>query len=155
MFEQTFKNIDDVLWKEAGCTTELDYTEQTSWILFLKYLDDLEQERALAAELVSKPYSFIIDKQHRWSKWAAPKKADGNFDHDKALTGDDLIATRHYHDFEPKTGEEFELQDRLLRTGEQSFVLMVAGEKPGDPEIAKSISPTGVFDWYRDCPATS
>jgi len=26
-FEQTFKNIDDVLWKEAGCTTELDYTE--------------------------------------------------------------------------------------------------------------------------------
>jgi type I restriction enzyme M protein len=92
MFEQTFKNIDDVLWKEAGCTTELDYTEQTSWILFLKYLDDLEQERALAAELVSKPYSFIIDKQHRWSKWAAPKKADGSFDHDKALTGDDLIA---------------------------------------------------------------
>src|ERR1700682_3032100 len=92
MFEQTFKNIDDVLWKEAGCTTELDYTEQTSWILFLKYLDDLEQERALAAELVSKPYSFIIDKQHRWSKWAAPKKSDGSFDHDKALTGDDLIA---------------------------------------------------------------
>lgn len=32
MFEQTFKNIDDVLWKEAGCTTELDYTEQTSWL---------------------------------------------------------------------------------------------------------------------------
>lgn len=92
MFEQTFKNIDDVLWKEAGCTTELDYTEQTSWILFLKYLDDLEQERALAAELVSKPYTFIIDNQHRWSKWAAPKKADGSFDHDKALTGDDLIA---------------------------------------------------------------
>ena len=29
---------------------------------------------------------------------------------------------------------------------------MVAGEKPGDPEIAKSISPTGVFDWYQDCP---
>lgn len=37
MFEQTFKNIDDVLWKEAGCSSELDYTEQTSWLLFLKY----------------------------------------------------------------------------------------------------------------------
>jgi hypothetical protein len=48
-FEQTFKNIDDVLWKESGCTTELDYTEQSSWILFLKYLDDLEHERALKA----------------------------------------------------------------------------------------------------------
>ncbi len=42
MFEQVFKNIDDVLWKEAGCTTELDYTEQTSWLLFLKYLDALD-----------------------------------------------------------------------------------------------------------------
>jgi type I restriction enzyme M protein len=50
-FEQTFKNIYDVLWKEAGCTTELDYTEQSSWMLFLKYLDDLEHEQALKAEL--------------------------------------------------------------------------------------------------------
>ena len=46
MFEQAFKNIDDVLWKEAGCTTELDYTEQISWLLFLKYLDSLEQGKA-------------------------------------------------------------------------------------------------------------
>lgn len=45
-FEQVFKNVDDVLWKEAGWTTELDYTEQTSWLLFLKYLDGLEQDRA-------------------------------------------------------------------------------------------------------------
>ncbi|ANW05256.1 N-6 DNA methylase [Bradyrhizobium icense] len=90
-FEQTFKNLDDVLWKEAGCTTELDYTEQSSWMLFLKYLDDLEQERALKAELEGKPYKFIIDKEHQWSVWAAPKKADASLDHDKALTGDDLI----------------------------------------------------------------
>ncbi|NQV48219.1 MAG: type I restriction-modification system subunit M N-terminal domain-containing protein [Rhodospirillaceae bacterium] len=92
MFEQTFKNIDDVLWKEAGCTTELDYTEQTSWMLFLKYLDDLERERAMEAELLGKPYEFIIDDAHRWSSWAVPKKPDGTFDHDTALTGDDLIA---------------------------------------------------------------
>jgi type I restriction enzyme M protein len=91
MFEQTFKNIDNVLWKEAGCTTELDYTEQTSWLLFLKYLDDLEQEKALEAELVGKSYTFILDEEHRWLSWAAPKKADGNLDHDNALIGDDLI----------------------------------------------------------------
>jgi type I restriction enzyme M protein len=91
MFEQTFKNIDNVLWKEAGCTTELDYTEQTSWILFLKYLDDLEHARAMEAELEGKTYTPIIDAAHKWSKWAAPKKRDGSFDHDKALTGDDLI----------------------------------------------------------------
>ena len=91
MFEQTFKNIDDVLWKEAGCATELDYTEQTSWILFLKYLDDLERANQQKAELAGKKYQPIIDAKHRWSAWAAPKKKDGSFDHDKALTGDDLI----------------------------------------------------------------
>lgn len=91
MFEQTFKNIDDVLRQEAGCTTELDYTEQSSWILFLKYLDDLERERAIRAELEDKPYSYIIDAKHRWSAWAALKKADGALDRDKAMTGDDLI----------------------------------------------------------------
>ncbi|MFE8069869.1 N-6 DNA methylase [Marinobacteraceae bacterium S3BR75-40.1] len=91
MFEQTFRNIDDVLWKEAGCATELDYTEQTSWMLFLKYLDDLEFERSQEAELRGQSYRFIIDEKHRWSQWAAPKKADGSFDHDNALTGDDLI----------------------------------------------------------------
>ncbi len=91
MFEQTFKKIDDVLWKEAGCASELDYTEQTSWMLFLKYLDDLEHERSMGAELVGKSYDFIIDEQFRWSSWAAPKDAKGHFDHDTALTGDDLI----------------------------------------------------------------
>lgn len=90
-FEQTFKAIDNVLRNEAGQTTELDYTEQTSWTLFLKYLDDLEEERATRAELEGKPYKPIIDKPHRWTTWAAPRKPDSSFDHDRALTGDDLI----------------------------------------------------------------
>jgi type I restriction enzyme M protein len=90
MFEQAFKNIDDVLWKEAGCTTELDYTEQTSWLLFLKYLDGLEQDKADEAALDGKKYNFILDKPYRWEVWAAPKDKDGNIDHNKALTGDDL-----------------------------------------------------------------
>lgn len=53
MFEQTFKNIDDVLRKEAGCATELDYTEQTSWMLFLKYhsLNDAVRELGAAADI--------------------------------------------------------------------------------------------------------
>jgi len=91
MFEQTFKNIDDILHKDAGCSSELDYTEQTSWMLFLKYLDDLEHEKSLAAELMVEEYSYIIDPQHRWNAWAAPKDARGNFDHNNALTGSDLM----------------------------------------------------------------
>jgi len=90
MFEQAFRNIDDVLRKEAGCTTELDYTEQTSWLLFLKYLDSLEQDRATEAELEGKKYAFILDRPYRWESWAAPKGKDGKLDHNTALTGDDL-----------------------------------------------------------------
>jgi len=59
-----------------------------------------------------------------------------------------LIATRIYHDFDPKAGEEYELRDRLFRTGERSFVLIVAGELPGDPEVEKSLSLASVFGWY-------
>ncbi len=90
MFEQAFKNIDDVLRKEAGCTTELDYTEQTSWLLFLKYLDALEQDKADEAGLDRKKYTFFLDKPYRWDEWAAPKGKDGQIDHNKAKTGDDL-----------------------------------------------------------------
>jgi type I restriction enzyme M protein len=90
MFEQTFKNIDDILWKEAGCQSELDYVEQTSWIIFLKYLDDLEKDRRAKAELVGKDYEYIISRAYRWENWAAPKTKDGKPDHHKALTGDDL-----------------------------------------------------------------
>lgn len=97
MFEQTFKNIDDVLWKDAGCGSELDYVEQTSWVLFLKYLDDLERDRATSAELTGESYTPIIDPEYQWSAWAAPKiKVERagtervEVDHN-ALTGDDLL----------------------------------------------------------------
>ena len=90
MFEQVFRNIDDILRKEAGCTTELDYTEQSSWLLFLKYLDELERDRALEAELEGRAYTRILDGPYRWTEWAAPKRPDGTPDHDRALTGDDL-----------------------------------------------------------------
>jgi len=59
MFEQVFRNIDDVLRKEDGCTTELDYTEQTSWILFLKYLDEMEEDRKIEAQLRGRAYTPI------------------------------------------------------------------------------------------------
>ena len=91
MFEQAFKNIDDILHKDAGCTSELDYTEQSSWLLFLKYLDALEREKAMEAELEGHKYDWLLQKKYRWESWAAPKGRDGKLDHDKALTGPDLI----------------------------------------------------------------
>jgi type I restriction enzyme M protein len=95
-FEQAFRNIDDVLWKDSGCTSELDYTEQTSWILFLKYLDDLEADKQMHAELRGKDYTPIIAASFRWPVWACPKKKKENselveLDHKKTLTGPDLV----------------------------------------------------------------
>ncbi|HRY36272.1 MAG TPA: N-6 DNA methylase [Candidatus Magasanikbacteria bacterium] len=90
MFEQSLKNIDDILHQDSGCATELDYIEQTSWILFLKYLDDLEKDRETSAKLAGKKYEYIIDPQYRWEKWAMPKNKDGKIDHNTALSGDDL-----------------------------------------------------------------
>ena len=54
MFEQTFNNIDNILRKDDGCGTELDYVEQSSWVLFLKYLYDLEKAKSIDAQLKEK-----------------------------------------------------------------------------------------------------
>lgn len=85
MFEQIFKNVDDVLWKDAGCGSELDYVEQTSWVLFLKYLDDLEKEKKISYELAGKTYESVIAPEFQWSVWAMPKDKNGKLDHNKAI----------------------------------------------------------------------
>ncbi len=81
MFEQTFKNIDNTLRNDANCETELDYAEQSSWALFLKWLDDYEKDKEAIFRLENKEYNSILEDKYRWSSWA-------NFNN--SLTGDDL-----------------------------------------------------------------
>ncbi len=90
MFEQTFKNIDDILWKDSGCSTELDYAEQSSWILFLKWLDDYEKDKEIKAKLENKKFKPTLDKEFQWSTWAIVKDNSGKVDFNKTLTGPDL-----------------------------------------------------------------
>lgn len=92
LFEQTFKNIDDILYKDAGSDSELDYIGQTSWVMFLRYLDELEADKADEAELKGEEYNFILAEAYRWQNWAMPKDEEGNLDHHKAITGPDLVA---------------------------------------------------------------
>ncbi len=91
MFENAFNNIDRAMRNDEGLSSELDYAEQTSWLLFLKYLDDLEQERQDQAELEGRDYTPILDEAYRWQTWAAPKDDEGELDHNAAKTGQDLI----------------------------------------------------------------
>ena len=92
MYENAFNQIERALRAEEGIANELDYVEQTSWVLFLKYLHDLENERRDRAELNGESYQPIIDGPHRWDLWAAPKDTAGGFDHHAARIGDDLVA---------------------------------------------------------------
>ena len=91
-FTQTFKNIDDILFKDAGADGEIDYIEQASWILFLRYLESLEQDKEDQASLEGKDYQYILDEKYRWSNWAKPQSKDETGSHHLELTGPDLVA---------------------------------------------------------------
>ena len=90
-YEQTLKAVDNTLREDAGCSTSIDYIEQTSWILFLKYLSDLEKERIDEATLKGEEYKPLFEEEFSWDNWAVPKKADGSQDIVNVLTGDDLL----------------------------------------------------------------
>lgn len=134
MFENTFKNIDNLLWKDAGCSTALDYVEQSSWILFLKYLNDYEIEKRIGAELMGQEYSCVIPENISWSKWACPMNDKGERDVNNALTGEDLLdfvnltlfpnlkkfknSAPSYNSIEYKIGEIFsEVKNRITDGG--------------------------------------
>lgn len=90
-YESTFNAIDGILRNEEGCSTELDYIEQTSWLLFCKYVDDLEADLETQAVLDGKYYTRIIPEPLQWHKWAAPYDAEGHLDIVHAMTGEVLV----------------------------------------------------------------
>jgi type I restriction enzyme M protein len=83
--------ITDILRRDDGINGAMAYTEQISWILFLKFLNDYEQNKSDEALLNNKKYTYVIDEKHRWSTWACPKDSNGKPDLKNSLTGDDLI----------------------------------------------------------------
>lgn len=90
-YESIFNAIDGILRNEAGCSNELDYIEQTSWLLFLRYLDDMEHDMELNAQLNGNTYRRILPATLQWSTWAAPKDEAGNLDVRTAMTGEPLV----------------------------------------------------------------
>lgn len=89
--QNEFKKIDNVLLEDAGTNGPNDYMTQMSWILFLKYLDDLEDIRKQEAVFAGKSYEPLFKLEFQWDQWAAPKMADGKPDLTAQMTGDDLI----------------------------------------------------------------
>ncbi|CAJ1816333.1 hypothetical protein OPFLODJI_01781 [Aeromonas hydrophila] len=88
--QQKIDRITDILRRDDGISGAMHYTEQTSWVLFLKFLDDYESEKEDEAVLSGNDYQPVLDEEHRWSSWACPKNAEGKLDINKVRTGDDL-----------------------------------------------------------------
>ncbi len=70
----------------------MHYSEQISWILFLKFLDDYEEKLKLEAMLDAKNYKSILEEKFNWKVWAAPKTNKGKLDVKNALSGSDLLS---------------------------------------------------------------
>ena len=80
--KQQISRITDILRRDDGISGAMQYTEQISWILFLKFLDDLEKREEASAELDGKQYTYILDEKYRWKNWVHKDK--------KLFSGDDL-----------------------------------------------------------------
>ena len=90
--ESAFKAIDDLLrGSGGGCSGSLEYMEQSSWLLFLRYLDAQEENRRLTAEMQGKTYEPALPPELSWGAWAWPTRSDGAFDLDRSLKGDALL----------------------------------------------------------------
>ena len=88
--ENSFKRIDNIL-RNDGVGSHSDYIEQISWMLFLKYLEDLETRRGVDAELNGETYTPILKEEFRWNTWASPRTATGDKDVTATLVGKDLV----------------------------------------------------------------
>lgn len=86
-----FKRIDNILREDAGTNGAGDYMAQMSWVLFLKYLDDLEETRKAEAVFHGEPYEPLFKDEFQWDNWAAPKLQNGKPDLTAQRTGKDLI----------------------------------------------------------------
>lgn len=87
-----FKAIDNKLkLPGGGCSESIGYMEQSSWMLFLRYLDAREPERRAEAVLRGEKYEPALPKELAWSSWAYPRTKGGALDTENLLKGDDLV----------------------------------------------------------------
>ena len=77
------KSARDIMRKDKGLNGDLDRLPLLTWIMFLKFMDDLEQQREDEAKLGGKKFRAAIEPPYRWRDWAA---------NPQGITGDELLA---------------------------------------------------------------
>ena len=83
------KSARDIMRKDKGLSTDIDRLPMLTWVMFLKFLDDMEHLEEERAELAGEVYRPAIETPYRWRDWAAP--SDG-------ITGDELTAFISYEE---------------------------------------------------------
>lgn len=77
------KSARDLMRKDKGLNGDLDRLPLLTWIMFLKFLDDLEQQREDEATLGGKKFRPAIESPYRWRDWAV---------NPQGITGEELLA---------------------------------------------------------------
>src|SRR4051812_34361141 len=77
------KSARDIMRKDKGLNGDLDRLPLLTWIMFLKFLDDLELQREAEAKLSGQRFRPAIEQPYRWRDWAAGPEG---------ITGDELLA---------------------------------------------------------------
>ncbi len=89
--QNKINRITDILRRDDGINGAMNYTEQISWVLFLKFLNDYEVNKADESFLEGVDYEYVLRQDLRWDVWACPKNEKGDLDVKRALSGADLI----------------------------------------------------------------
>ncbi|MEF2277008.1 class I SAM-dependent DNA methyltransferase [Deinococcus sp. YIM 134068] len=88
------KSVRDIMRKDKGLSGDADRLPMLTWLMFLKFLDDLEHNHEAEAEFEGRPYRPVLEGVYRWRGWA---RSD--------LTGDDLLAFVNQEKFEVEPGQ--------------------------------------------------
>jgi type I restriction enzyme M protein len=111
------KSARDIMRKDKGLNGDLDRLPMLTWIMFLKFLDDLEIQRQGEAKLAAHKFKPAIEPPYRWRDWAA--EADG-------ITGDELMAFINQEETNLPNGKKGPGLFRYLRTLTSSDLAGVA-----------------------------
>ena len=123
--KQQINRITDILRRDDGISGAMHYTEQISWILFLKFLDDFETREADNALLDGRDYNYTIDEKYRWKNWAHGENKQTSWDDLKDFVNKELFpyfksfrsVGEDYHSLKYKIGEIFSFIDNRIDSG--------------------------------------
>ncbi len=119
--------ITDILRRDDGISGAMHYTEQISWILFLKFLQDYEENKRDEALLKGEEYTYVLSPEYRWNAWACPadEKAKATGADLKTFVDSQLFpylksfkgATEEVRTLAYKIGSIFEYIDNRIASG--------------------------------------